>query len=62
MSIKVYTDIYFESLKLFQHFGSALALGFKDIKDKANDILGNQKTIKGLNIFPDNAPETNLIE
>ena len=29
MPISQYTDIYYESLKLFRHFGSAVALGFK---------------------------------
>ena len=29
MDIRVYTDIYFEFLKLFNHFGSAVKIGFK---------------------------------
>jgi len=43
MDINHYTDLYFESLKLFKFLGSAVALGFKDVNDKANGILANQK-------------------
>ena len=39
--ISDYTSMYFEWTKLFQHFGNAVAVAFKDITDKANTINEN---------------------
>lgn len=62
MDLKHYTDLYFESLKLFKFFGSAVALGFKDIQDKAHGIIANQKQIKEAGSFSDESPEIRFIE
>jgi hypothetical protein len=46
MEVNFYADLYFESLKLFKYFGKCITMGFKDIQDKANMLLVNQKVLK----------------
>jgi len=41
MEIKLFTDLYFECMKFFKHFGSALFIAFRDMEMKANMILKN---------------------
>jgi hypothetical protein len=62
MEISHFTDLYYESLKLFKHFGSAVKLGFQEINSNANDILKNKVTLKNHLNLPDGAPEIRYME
>jgi hypothetical protein len=62
MELNFYTDLYFESLKLFKFFGRCVSLGFKDCQDKANMLLDNSKVLKDAYKYDDNADEVNYIE
>jgi len=62
MEVVFYTDLYFESLKLFKYFGSAVSLGFKDISDKANMLLINQKVLRVAFKLEEDGPEVKYIE
>ena len=62
MEIGHFTDLYYESLKLFKHFGSAVKLGFQEINSNANDILKNKMTLKEHLNLPDGAPEIKYME
>ena len=62
MEVNFYTDLYFESLKLFKFFGKCVSLGFKDIQDKANMLLVNQKVMKIAYKYQDDSPEVMYIE
>ena len=39
--ISTFTNMYYEFIKMFKHFGSAIGIAFKDINDKANTMVGN---------------------
>lgn len=63
MNIGEFTDLYFESLKLFKHFGKAVALGFQDIDYSAHEMLKNKATLTNHFDLPeDGAPEIKYIE
>ena len=48
LEVQLYIDIFYEFLKFFQLFGSALYLGFVDVRDKADQLKANQETMSKL--------------
>jgi hypothetical protein len=55
--ISAFTNMYYELIKMFKHFGSAIGIAFKDINDKANTMVGNQKNFTSVwNICDINSP------
>lgn len=48
LEVKLYIDIFYEFLKFFQLFGSALYLGFVDVRDKADQLKANQELMSKL--------------
>ena len=62
MEINQFTDLFYESLKLFKHFGSAVKLGFQEINQNADMMLKNRDNLKAHLNLPDDAPEIKYME
>uniref|UniRef100_A0A7S3FU91 Glycolipid transfer protein domain-containing protein n=1 Tax=Strombidium rassoulzadegani TaxID=1082188 RepID=A0A7S3FU91_9SPIT len=62
MNIQLYVDFYYECLKLFLHFGSAIKLAFKDIQEKADRIKGNRDLLAEKGLVGRGSPEHTFIE